>query len=141
MPGALPRDPIASIGPQKRLCTELHPDTFHGGPSPRAVAAGCGGGMEEGGRGAGAKRCQGPPEPGGGQALQAPCPKWARGQPHRGQGCWPGLAGAAYSPSCQDRGLSGSQSFCPFATCRWRAGVRFLWLPAPKHPGLGDLPA
>ena len=41
------------MGPQKRLWTELYPDTFHWGPSPWAVAVGCGEGMEEGGRGMG----------------------------------------------------------------------------------------
>lgn len=128
---------------RKRLWTELHPDTVRWGPSLRAVAGGCGGGMEEGGRGAWARRCQGLPEPGGRQALQAPCPKWALGQPHLGTRmlAWPGLAGAAYSPILPRQGPLRFPAILPLSYLgAGRAGVRFLWLPAPKHPGLGDLP-
>lgn len=129
------------------LWTELHPDAFHWGPSLGTVASGCGGGMEEGrkekgGRGAWARRRQGLPEPGGGQALQVPCPKWALGQPLLGTGmlAWPGWG--CLLPILPRHGpLRFPAIFSLSYLSAGRADVRFLWLPAPKHPGLGDLPA
>ena len=135
MPGALSRDPTALLSPQKRLWTELHPDTFGWGQKPAG-----GGWLDAGEARRKEERASGRGGASSSQAWrraspQIPCSKWALGQPLVGAAT---LASAGWgsrpTPSCQDRGLAGSQSFCPFPTWAladgWLRGCAGFLLPS-----------
>lgn len=141
-------------------------DTFHWSQKPVAWLAGRGGGTEEGEEGKCARRRLLQPSQEAGRPGSPRAHAGTRSAPSGGSNtglCWPGGGTQAHSPWGRDRGLSGPCHSVPcllgregWARCRrppppWRPAAGLGWSPrgggrgacslAPRHPGLGDLPA